>query len=37
MWFSHLHKSTWLRPRLQGQNNSDQTDVVIYQESVMFL
>lgn len=34
VWFSHLNKSTWLRPWLQGQNHSD---VVIYQESVMFL
>lgn len=33
VWFSHLNKSTWLRPWLQGQNNSD---VVIYKKSVMF-
>lgn len=33
VWFLYLNKSTWLRPWLQGQNNSD---VVIYKESVMF-
>lgn len=33
VWFLYLNKTTWLRPWLQGQNNSD---VVIYKESVMF-